>query len=246
MPIVFFILHSGYYKEYCHREGLVYRQDRTRTYGYSDESRKKKPVDLVDSVDKSGESGIIKEDSKKPITVITDKSVNNVSKVRIPGYTDEECDFIYQQHKSLLECARDNNGCNEVAFVFSGGLSVENRKTFFGSDDMIDFGQELYGNSIVMMHNHPRNSSYSFSDIVEFIGNDSIKTMTIVKNNGGVEILTKTGLFNKLDLLKELNTKEKRMLRNDNSSRPKDDKYRKLVDKFIIGYEQEGVLKWIR
>lgn len=46
-------------KEYCHREGLTYRQDRTRTYGYSDESRKKKPVDLVESVDKSAESGII-------------------------------------------------------------------------------------------------------------------------------------------------------------------------------------------
>ena len=34
MPIVFFILHSGYYKEYCHREGLVYRQDRTQHYGF--------------------------------------------------------------------------------------------------------------------------------------------------------------------------------------------------------------------
>ena len=48
------------------------------------------------------------------------------------------------------------------------------------------------------------NSSFSFSDIVEFIKNDSIRTMTITKNNGSVEAITKTGLFVKWDLLKEL------------------------------------------
>ena len=87
------------------------------------------------------------------------------------------------------------------------------------------------------MHNHPRNSSYSFSDIIEFIRNDSIKTMTIVKNSGGVEVLTKTGSFNKLELLKELNTKGERINRDKNTAKSKDGGYRRLVDKFIDKYE---------
>lgn len=70
--------------------------------------------------------------------------------------------------------------------------------------------------------------------------------MTITKNNGSVEAITKTGLFVKWDLLKELNIEEKRIHKNRNVSKTKDDRYRKLVDKFIGKYEQKGVLKWIR
>ncbi len=50
-------------RAYCDKEGLTYRQDRTQIYGYSDTPRKKKAVDFVETVDKSGESSIIKERS---------------------------------------------------------------------------------------------------------------------------------------------------------------------------------------
>lgn len=46
-------------KAYCEENGLSYRQDRTRTYGYSDTSRKKTPDPLIESVDNSAGSGII-------------------------------------------------------------------------------------------------------------------------------------------------------------------------------------------
>ena len=39
-------------------------------------------------------SGIIKEESKKGITPITDSAIKNVPKVKINGYTDEQCTFI--------------------------------------------------------------------------------------------------------------------------------------------------------
>lgn len=145
----------------------------------------------VKEVDISGGSGIIKENDKKPVTSITDEAIEKIS-----GYTDEQCSFIQRQHKELLRYSRDNNANNEVAFVFNGDLSPKSQKIFFGSDDRIDFGQELYGHDMIMMRNHPRNSSFSFSDIVEFIKNDSIRTMTITKNNGSVEAITKTGLLN--------------------------------------------------
>ena len=47
------------------------------------------------------------------------------------------------------------------------------------------------------MHNHPRNSSYSMNDMALFLGNDDLKTLTIVKNNGSIEVLTKTSLYDK-------------------------------------------------
>jgi SPP1 gp7 family putative phage head morphogenesis protein len=142
------------------------------------------------SVDKSGVSGIIRESSKpKPITEITDKAIESIPKVNISGYTDEQCAMIQKQHKELLEYSRKNNGNKEVAFVFDS--SLESRKEFIGSDDKIDFGRGLYGSNITVLHNHPRNSSYSVTDIIFFGDNSNIKTLTIVKNNGKVEYLTK-------------------------------------------------------
>ena len=41
-------------------------------------------------------------------------------------------------------------------------------------------------------------------------------------------------------------TKENRILNNKNVMKKTDDEYRKLVDKFVIKYEQGGVLKWIK
>ena len=145
-------------------------------------------------VDKSAESGIIRESNKqKPITKITDKAIENVPKVNIPGYTDEQCAMIQKQHKELLEYSRKNNENREVAFVLDSLL--ENRKEYFGSDDMIDFSEGLYGSDITVLHNHPRNSSFSVTDIIFFEDNSNVKTLTIVKNNGKVEYLTKSDEF---------------------------------------------------
>ena len=69
------------------------------------------------------------------------------------------------------------------------------RSEFFGSDDIIHFGY-LPGENLFVMHNHPRNSSYSITDIRFFIEEHKIKTFTIVKNNGGVEYLTRGENYN--------------------------------------------------
>lgn len=141
------------------------------------------------AVDKSGGSGIIKENSKKPITVITDKSIAKVQRVNITGYTDEQCKFIQSQHQELLKYSRDNNENKEVAFVFDSNLS--NRKEFTGSDDKLDFGSSLYGKDLFVMHNHPRNGSYSITDLIFFRDNINVKTFTIIKNNGNIEYIIK-------------------------------------------------------
>lgn len=154
------------------------------------------------SVDISDKSGIIEETSKKFITPITDTSIERVPKVEIIGYTDEQCDLIQKQHKELLEYSRQNNDNKEVAFVFDSDLT--NRREFTGADDNLDFGRTLYGRDLFVMHNHPRNSTYSDRDIKFIIGNDNIKTLTIVKNNGAVEVLTKSEKYDKDTAMIEL------------------------------------------
>lgn len=89
------------------------------------------------------------------------------------------------------------------------------------------------------MHNHPRNSSYSLNDIIEFVGNDSIKALTIVKNNGNVETLTKLKKYDKLSLLRELQRLEKNSIKTGS-----DNEYRKIINKFLSKYQEGGLLEW--
>ncbi|MBQ6250183.1 hypothetical protein [Ruminococcus sp.] len=195
------------------------------------------------SIDKSAKSGIIKESSEqKSITEITNKAIASVPKVLISGYTDEQCSKIQNQHKELLKYARDKNDCKEVAFVFDSSLQV--RKEFKGSDDRLDFGQNFYNSDLVIMHNHPRNSSYSFTDIIEFVGNDRIKTLTIVKNNGSVETLSKLKDFDKLSLLRTLQKAENKVLKATKKGEYRDSEYRKEVNKFLDKQQKGGLFEW--
>lgn len=199
----------------------------------------KEPNDSVKSVANRADGGIIKEDKKKPITKISDSAIQRVPRIDISGYTKEQCDEIQRQHKELLEYARTYNDNKEVAFVFRKGLT--DRVEFVGEDDRLDFGTGLMGkgDGLLVMHNHPRDSSYSLSDIIEFIGNDSMKTLTVVKNNGDVETLTKINGYDRLSFLRELQRLEKNGVKTGSDS-----EYRKIINKFLNKYQKEGVLEW--
>lgn len=193
----------------------------------------------VETVEKSAESGIIKEKSSKAITPIADKAIERVPNVSISGYTDEQSSFIQQQHKELLNYARSKNSSNEVAFVFSSDFSI--RKEFLGSDDRISFSSSGLGMNIVVLHNHPRNSSYSLNDVIEFVSNSSIKTLSIVKNNGLVETLTKLQTVDKEKLLLELNRLIKKKVKNGLNS-----EYDKVVREFLTKKSEGGVFEWLK
>lgn len=184
------------------------------------------------NVDNSGESDIIEESNKKAITPITDTSIERVPNVKISGYTDERCSIIQQQHKELLRYSRDNNEGKEVAFVFDSELN--NRKEFKGSDDKLDFGSTLYGKELFVMHNHPRNSSYSLNDIIFFWNNDNIKTFTIMKNNGGIEYITKGNDYDFKKFKLEYDRLYKKIVINDNDVE-KDKLVRTLLNKTRSG-----------
>jgi hypothetical protein len=193
----------------------------------------------AESVAKSGKSGIIKEKSKKPITPITDKAISRIPKVDIEGYTEEQCLEIQKQHKELLKFSKEQNDNKEVAFVLKNDVSKMITEPIKGTDEKIDFGSALQGKDLFVMHNHPRNSSYSLNDIIEFIKNDSIKTFTIVKNDGNIEVLTKLKGYDRLSLLTELQRMEKKRIKTGSDS-----EYRKVIDKFLSKHQEGGLFEW--
>lgn len=192
-----------------------------------------------ENVAKSGKSGIIKEKSKKPITPITDKAISCIPKVDIEGYTEEQCLEIQKQHKELLKFSKEQNDNKEVAFVLKNDVSKMITEPIKGTDEKIDFGSALQGKDLFVMHNHPRNSSYSLNDVIEFIKNDSIKTFTIVKNDGNIEVLTKLKGYDRLSLLTELQRMEKKRIKTGSDS-----EYRKVIDKFLSKHQEGGLFEW--
>lgn len=193
----------------------------------------------AESVAKSGKSGIIKEKSKKPITPITDKAISRIPKVDIEGYTEEQCLEIQKQHKELLKFSKEQNENKEVSFVLKNDVSKMITEPIKGTDEKIDFGSALQGKDLFVMHNHPRNSSYSLNDIIEFIKNDSIKTFTIVKNDGNIEVLTKLKGYDRLSLLTELQRMGKKRIKTGSDS-----EYRKVIDKFLSKHQEGGLFEW--
>jgi hypothetical protein len=193
----------------------------------------------AESVAKSGKSGIIKEKSKKPITPITDKAISRIPKVDIEGYTEEQCLEMQKQHKELLKFSKEQNENKEVAFVLKNDVSKMITEPIKGTDEKIDFGSALQGKDLFVMHNHPRNSSYSLNDIIEFIKNDSIKTFTIVKNDGNIEVLTKLKGYDRLSLLTELQRMGKKRIKTGSDS-----EYRKVIDKFLSKHQEGGLFEW--
>ena len=187
-------------------------------------------------VEKSGESGIIKEENKKPITPITDKAIERVPKVDIDGYSEEQRVEIQKQHKELLKFSKEHNQNKEVAFVFREDLT--DKTPLLGVDDHLDFGTSLSGkgNNLMILHNHPRNSSFSDVDISLFKNLKSLKTLTIVKNNGDVEFITKGDNFNDEVFKLEYNRLKKKMVKNNT-----DAEYDKFISK-LLNKTKSGVI----
>lgn len=191
-----------------------------------------------DSGGSSG-GGSLNENSKKPITKITDDAIEKIPLVSIAGYSDEQCAFIQQQHKELLRYSRDNNDNKEVAFVFRSDFS--DRTEHKGSDDRLDLGTALNGKGkdLIIMHNYPRNSSYSMNDVVEFITNDNIKTLTIVKNNGRIETLTKINSCDKIKMITDLGRIKKKNVKTGS-----DKELDKTVKDFLTKNVKGGIFEW--
>lgn len=94
----------------------------------------------------------------------------------------------------------------------------------------MDFGTTLsgMGKDLTVLHNHPRNSSFSDVDISLFKNLKSLKTLTFVKNNGGVEFITKGDNFNDELFKLEYNRLKKKIVKNNT-----DVEYEKFINRLL-------------
>lgn len=189
---------------------------------------------------KGADSGKIKEQSSGKMTPITDNAIKNVKKVEISGFNDMQNDYIHNQHKELLKYARDNNGSKEVAFVFRKDLS--DKTIFKGDNDAVDFGNALIGkgDGLFVMHNHPNNSSFSSADVAQLIAENNISNISVVKNNGNIEVITKTDIYDQRKAVIEWNRAIK------NITEGTDSEYKKAMEQLLKKLEKGGYIKWTK
>lgn len=94
---------------YCKENGLTNRRDRTEVYGYSDPSRKKVRTDFVETLDKSGNSGIIKSGSD---VVAQEEQRYGRNKNTLVNKT-----YIYSgEYKRKFDNATDNPAVNKSLY----------------------------------------------------------------------------------------------------------------------------------
>lgn len=141
---------------------------------------------------------VLKQAKKHDLKVnITPQAIEKVPLVNIPTLSDVENRNIQLMHKQLLEDAMKNNHSNEVAYI----LSKNGVSKVYGTEDTVDFAKSHETGlllklsperSLDVLHNHPKGSTFSFDDIVFFVNTDSVRSLTIVTNQGKVMYLIKT------------------------------------------------------
>lgn len=141
---------------------------------------------------------VLKQARKHDLKVnITPQAIEKVPLVNIPTLSDVENRNIQLMHKKLLEDAMKNNHSNEVAYI----LSKNGVSKIYGTENTVDFAKshetELLlklspERSLDVLHNHPKGSTFSLEDIDFFVRTNSVRSLTIVTNQGKVMYLIKT------------------------------------------------------
>lgn len=173
------------------------------------------------------------ERGKGPITKITDSVINDFPAVKVDWFTEDQNKQFRSLHKELLQTSRDKNNCFETAFIVSGDLS---RKTIvFGDETTISIPPLSTGLNGWILHNHPRNSSFSIEDIAA-VTIPGYQGITIAKNNGGLEILTKSP---NCDNIRLQNDVRRFLIRKPNKISDSD--AQKMISKWV----EKGWVKWL-
>lgn len=142
------------------------------------------------------------------------------------------------KNRELLEYSRKYNNCEEVSFAFDS--SFINKRVVSGDLETTDVDFRGLGNHIFVMHNHPKNSSFSTKDVLFMFKNEEIGAISIVKNNGEVEVLEKTESYS----YKRVNILANRLLKNIAPKNNSD--YDKFVKQLILDCEKEELVIWTK
>lgn len=139
---------------------------------------------------------------------ITQTVIDSLRKIKLDGFDEDELQKIQTLHKKLLKYSMKNNNSNEVGMLVN--LTDWKYIVILGTENGISLStvpqaKELVctapRNSLLFLHNHPKNSIFSETDLESFLTADSILMATVVCNNGRQYFLIKTALFDKYKAL---------------------------------------------
>lgn len=141
---------------------------------------------------------------------ITDAAISKVPMVEYKGIPEEHYLPLQEIAKMVLETARDENDCNEVAYIYSlDGTDLRNDE---GEYLAVSFGDEhsVYPESdtdsmhllrtagdcvLVLVHNHPSLSKISLQDVSFMLRYETVKMVVVVTNRGSINYVVKTDKF---------------------------------------------------
>lgn len=173
---------------------------------------------------------------------ITDKAVQSVPCAKLEGWTDEKAKTVQETHRDLLIKSKNENDCNEVAVCRSSdGKLGEFVK---GESDRLDFGQGYLGGMTEVYHNHPGCSSFSTYDLEFFADNENTRLLTIIKNNGSVEMIEKTDRYSREKFVMEFGRNFKKLTKGKDLTNLPSSTYDKIVSKTLTQMKKDGLLKW--
>lgn len=135
--------------------------------------------------------------------LITDQAIDKIKAIRPKGYTDEAIANTLARRKELLQYAKEQNNSDEVVSI--AHIKNNNFTNFVkGNRDSVDFLRDTdtfhmlissEDRSLELIHNHPGLSYFSLNDINVFMTYPSIKTMSIITNQGKTWYINKLGNF---------------------------------------------------
>lgn len=179
---------------------------------------------------------------------ITERTIQRLALFKYPNKTDEENAILRELQKKLLTFSMKENNSNEVALVVSRDLrSYEIQK---GSEVDLDFSGKAAvkiqtERHLYVLHNHPKGSTYSLTDLIFFIRTDTVDGLGIITNSGRIEILIKDISYDKIKAENILYDYLKKDFDNYKAKKIDKNQYFSIIDRKIFGLLNKFIIKGI-
>ena len=129
------------------------------------------------------------------------RSIMNIPLVHYPTLSDQQNLNIWTFSKEVLLQSKENNDYNEVAITFDVqdiDINSNDAIIVFGDATHVNFASDARvaallaastPSSIVSLHNHPNDTSFSVRDLLIFCHYPELKLLTVITPSGNMNIL---------------------------------------------------------
>jgi hypothetical protein len=142
------------------------------------------------------------ESEQKPEGWFSAASVSAIPYIQYPGFTNQECQEVWEQSKEVLRKSRINNNYKETAITYSMNDHSEDKyRIAYGDLSSVPFvvdekTQKLLQNAdeanemvVISLHNHANTSIFSLNDLLVFAEHPGIRLMEVINKDGEVAFL---------------------------------------------------------